>query len=116
MLIRYGTLGRFPGVVAVHTYERERLVLQTLNERPLVGIHGPAGASPVSPEVEHDHLAAIIAQLELVALDIFAFDFQRFVADLNADLGRRSSVRILRLLSAHPAQSSVGVGAEIRDG
>src|SRR5262249_29156001 len=38
--------------VGVHADQGERLVLQAFHERPLVRVHGPAGASPVTPEVD----------------------------------------------------------------
>jgi hypothetical protein len=41
------------------TQERERLTFQSFHERPLVGVHGPAGASPMAPKIKNDHLAAI---------------------------------------------------------
>src|SRR2546421_310313 len=59
---------RFGGVrvIAVDAEENKRLAFQLLHERPLVWEHRHAGASPMRPEVEQDHLAAIVAELELL--------------------------------------------------
>src|SRR5579862_4359935 len=48
---------------------------------PLVGVHGPARASPMAPEVEHYHLSTIIAQLECLAVDVLGFDVRHHLAD-----------------------------------
>jgi hypothetical protein len=45
--------------------------------------HGPARASPESPEVEQDHLAAVVAELELDAFGVLGDDVGRLAADLQ---------------------------------
>src|SRR5262245_54645468 len=51
------------------------------DERPLVRPHGPSGGSVLVPEVEQHHLAAVVAQLELVAVLIPALDLGGDLAD-----------------------------------
>ncbi|HEV3237391.1 MAG TPA: hypothetical protein VGZ25_10410 [Gemmataceae bacterium] len=46
-----------------------------------MGVHGPARASPISPEIQEYHFAAIVAQFESPAVDIFAFDIRRDLTD-----------------------------------
>src|SRR5690349_16272994 len=48
----------------VHADQCERLVLQTLHERPLVGPLAPSGQSVFRPEVEQHDLAPVVAELE----------------------------------------------------
>jgi hypothetical protein len=38
--------------------------LHSLHERPLVMEHGPAGRSPIPPEIQHHHFATIVTELE----------------------------------------------------
>src|SRR5205807_3398568 len=66
--------------ITVDTEQSKRLALHLSYERPLVGVHRPAGASPMPPEVEDHHLAPVVAELEALAVDILAFDFGRFLA------------------------------------
>jgi hypothetical protein len=42
--------------------------LEVLDERPLVGPTGPSGESEIVPEVEQHDLAAVTAQLEMLAV------------------------------------------------
>src|SRR5438128_1365448 len=56
----------FPVGITIDAKDGERLAFETLNERPLVRVHGPARASPVTPKIEDHHLAAIVAQLKLL--------------------------------------------------
>jgi hypothetical protein len=44
--------------------EGEGLVFQVVHERPLLRPLGHSGASQAIPEIEQDHVAAVIAQLE----------------------------------------------------
>lgn len=48
--------------------QHERLVLQSLNERPLVWPGGPSDQSEFAPEVEQHDLATIVAELELLSV------------------------------------------------
>src|SRR5690606_19150214 len=72
LLLGEALLQRLEVGVGVHADQREGLVLQSFHERPLVRVHGPAGASPVAPEVEHDDLAAVVAELEGHAVEVDA--------------------------------------------
>src|SRR5262249_13186278 len=67
--------------VDVDAEQGEGLVLQGLDERPLVGPLGSSGESLLMPEVEQHHLAAIVAELEALAVLVLAFDVRRFLAD-----------------------------------
>src|SRR5579871_606243 len=58
--------------IAVDAQENEWLAFQILHERPLVGIHAPARASPVPPEVENHHLPTVIAKSQLLRVDVLA--------------------------------------------
>lgn len=69
--------------VAVDTQESEGPIAVFFDERPLVGIKSPARRSPMPPEVEHDDLAAVIAEPERNAVEIRAADFRRRLADLR---------------------------------
>ena len=53
-----------PVFVAVDSNKGKRLILHSLHERPLVMEHGPAGRSPIPPEIQHDDFAAIVTELE----------------------------------------------------
>src|SRR5262249_11687906 len=68
-------------LIAVDAQEDEGLAFHLLHERPLVRVHGPAGPSPVPPEIEQHHLAAIIGQLELLAVEVLALDVGCRLAD-----------------------------------
>src|SRR5205823_11563879 len=59
--------------ITVDAEQRERSALQSSHERPLVRVHGPAGSSPVAPEIDDHDFAPIIAQLETLAVTILAF-------------------------------------------
>ncbi len=47
--------------VTIHTNQSKRTLRQTLYERPLVRVHGPARRSPIAPKIKHDHASAIVA-------------------------------------------------------
>src|SRR5690606_9552139 len=83
LLLQAGREGLLVGI-AVHADEGERLVCETLHERPLVRVHGPARASSVAPEVEDHHLAAVVRELEGHAVEVLADDVGRLHADLQA--------------------------------
>ena len=46
-----------------------------------MGIHGTTGASPITPKVEDDHLAPVVGEFHLLAIDILADDFGSDFAD-----------------------------------
>src|SRR5262249_43172079 len=73
-----GCWARFTDVDAEDGEARTGLLL---DERPLVRPHGPSGASVLVPEVEQHHLAAVVAQLKLVAVLILALDLGGDLAD-----------------------------------
>jgi hypothetical protein len=65
-------------------YEGSRqvgLMRRLFTLRPLVGPLGPSGPSQVVPEVEEDNLAAIVAQLEALAVLVVALDVRGRLAD-----------------------------------
>jgi len=62
--------------VAVDAQQGEGLIGMLLDERPLVRVQFPAGASPMPPKAEHHHFAAVIAELELPAIDVFPCNFR----------------------------------------
>ena len=62
----------------------ERLVLQFVHERPLVGPTGPSNHSILHPEIEQHDLAAVVAELEVDAFLILARHFRRGLADGQA--------------------------------
>src|SRR5262249_35650655 len=61
------------------------------HERPLVRVHRPARGSPIPPEIENHHLAAIVAELECLAFDIFALDVGRNLTNGTAEFADGSS-------------------------
>lgn len=65
----------------VDTDQSKRLVFQVLDERPLVGPSGPSHESVFRPEVEQHDFPTVVAQFELLAVLIFAFDVGGFFAD-----------------------------------
>ena len=69
--------------IAVDSEEHEGLVGEAFHERPLVWVHGPAGASPRAPEVEDHHLSAEVAELHGLPIDVLAFDFRSDLTDLE---------------------------------
>eukprot|EP00095_Tigriopus_kingsejongensis_P002271 snap_masked-scaffold2469_size15389-processed-gene-0.6 protein:Tk02271 transcript:snap_masked-scaffold2469_size15389-processed-gene-0.6-mRNA-1 annotation:"hypothetical protein" len=73
--------------VTIDAEDGEGLVFHPRNERPLVGIHRTAGASPIAPEVEHHDLAAVVGKLHFLAIDILANDLGSHLAD-REELGR----------------------------
>src|SRR5947207_6953235 len=46
--------------VAIDAEQNKRLSFHSFHERPLVWVHGPAGASPIAPKINHHHLASVI--------------------------------------------------------
>src|SRR5206468_662667 len=64
LFLRHYFLEVFFVDVAVDAEQGKRLAFQPFHERPLVWVHGPAGASPVPPEIEDHHLPTVFAQLE----------------------------------------------------
>ena len=52
-------------------------------------VHSPAGASPITPEVEEDYFAAIVAELELHAIEVITKDGRTL--ELWADENYRGS-------------------------
>ena len=74
--------------VRVDAEDDEWLAFQTLHKRPLVREHRPAGASPVAPKVEHHYLAAVVAQLEAVAVNVVALN-SRVLHHVSASPGRK---------------------------
>src|SRR5262249_58665810 len=89
----------------------ERATLQPFDERPLVRVHGPARCSPMSPEIEHHHLAPVVTQPELPAADILALD-------LWSKLANRQTSNLKQLSSGSLRQSSLPKvdGAVLLDG
>jgi len=59
-------------LITVDPEQGEGLICKTFYERPLVWVHGPAGRSPVAPEVEHDDLSAIVTQFKFDSVNIMA--------------------------------------------
>lgn len=47
--------------IAIHANQGDRLVFELNAERPLVGVIGPAGGSPVPPKMKYHHLAPEVA-------------------------------------------------------
>src|SRR5262249_41097537 len=60
--------------VVIDSHESKRLILEFFHERPLVWVHVPARVSPVSPEVEKHHLAAVIREPECRAVLVLSLD------------------------------------------
>ncbi len=60
--------------VTVDTDQNKRLVREFFDERPLVWVHSPAGASPIAPEIDHHDFSAIVAQIEFHTVYVFSFD------------------------------------------
>ena len=83
LLLLQNLLEPFPVGIAIDAKNCKRLAFETLNERPLVRVRGPAGPSPVAPEIEDHHLAQIVAQAKLLAVDIFSFNLGGELADLK---------------------------------
>ena len=54
--VRLGGIG-----IDVYAQSDERLILELLDERPLVGKKVPAGRSEMGPETEQHHLPALVA-------------------------------------------------------
>ena len=46
--------------------------------------YGRAGPAPESPKIEQDNFAAVVGQLEALALHVLALDFRRHFADREA--------------------------------
>src|SRR5262249_5137428 len=86
-------LESFLVLVAVDAEESEGPAIELLHERPLVWEHRDAGRSPVPPEVEEDHLAPVVAELELLAVGVLGLDLGVDLA--NGDLPEQVEV-ILR--------------------
>src|SRR5262249_12122084 len=84
LLLDKHALELFAVRIAVDAGESERLTFQTLDERPLVRVQGPARASPIAPEVEDHHLSPVVRELEPLAIDVLAVDLQGGLADLGA--------------------------------
>src|SRR5205823_2696562 len=82
-----GVSGGLPVGVAVDAEEHEGLAGVALHERPLVGVHAPARRSPAGPEIQYDHLAPVVAQLEGHAVRVFAVDVGRRMADARTGAG-----------------------------
>ena len=61
--------------------EGEWLFFQFRYERPLVRPGGPSRQSEFAPEIEQHHLAAIVAQFELRAVLVLAFDVRGNLTD-----------------------------------
>src|SRR5262249_8655479 len=61
--------------------DREGLARGLLEERALVGAQGPAGASGPVPEIKQHHLAAVVAQLEPLAVLVLALNLGGNLAD-----------------------------------
>src|SRR5262249_804487 len=70
-----------PEAANVDADQREGLVLQLLDERPLVGPLGPSRQSDKAPEVEQHHLSTMVAKLEALAVLVFPLYVRRLVAD-----------------------------------
>src|SRR5262249_5591624 len=87
--------------IAIDADQGERFAFQPFDERPLVRVHGPARPSPMPPEIEHDHLAAIIAQLEAFAIDVFALN-------LRGDLANDEIVHLEQGRFGYLTQSAAG--------
>ena len=67
--------------VDVDADKGKRLVLQILDERPLVGPEGPSLESELAPEIQQDNLALVVGQLEVFAVLVCALDLRRRLAD-----------------------------------
>jgi prepilin-type N-terminal cleavage/methylation domain-containing protein len=87
-----------------------------------VRVKTPARPSPISPETEQDDFAAVITELELLAVHIFAFDLGRSFADgqvLHLEEVTTSGVPLLRcaVLLRVPKKSfsllRIGLGMEL---
>ncbi len=68
--------------ITIHSYQGEWSCCHFLHERPLVGVHRPAGSSPVTPEIEENDFSSIIGQLELFPKEIDTDDVWRLHANL----------------------------------
>src|SRR5262245_61403528 len=73
--------GRGARFTDVDADDGEWLAGELLDERPLVRPHGPSGASVLVPEIEQHHLAAVVAQLEPIAVLVLALDLGGNLAD-----------------------------------
>src|SRR5262249_54345433 len=83
LFLRDDFLHGFTTLVGLDTEEDDGLVGELLHKRPLVAAQGPAGPSPMAPEVEQQHLAAIVAQLELLAVNVLADNLRGGLIDLQ---------------------------------
>src|SRR5262249_7465949 len=70
-----------PVGIGVHTEQRERPALEPLDEGPLLRIHRTARATPVARKRQKYDPAAVVAQLERVAVDVSALDLRSPLAD-----------------------------------
>ena len=84
--------------VTVDSEEGERLAIKALHERPFVRVHGPAGATPIAPEVEHHHLPPVVRELHRAAVQVFA-------GDLGGGLADGETPDLVKLASASLARS-----------
>ena len=81
VLFFYGLANFLAISVTVDTDECERLTCQLFYERPLVRVHSPAGASPIAPEIQHDHFSSVITQFEFFAIEILPGNIGSYFTD-----------------------------------
>src|ERR1043166_8696916 len=67
--------------IAVDAEENERFAVESFHERSLLRVQVPGRPAPISPKIEQHDLASIVAQLELLAVKVLAFDLWRRLAD-----------------------------------
>ncbi len=60
--------------VAIDADQRKWFPGKLFNERPLVRIHFHTRRSPMTPEIEHDNFASVVAQPKRITVDILAND------------------------------------------
>src|SRR5262245_32750201 len=70
--------------VAVDADQDKGFAFELLHERPLVWEHRHARWSPMRPKIEQYHLAAIVAELERLAVEVFTHDVRALLADDRA--------------------------------
>src|SRR5262249_14125381 len=95
--------------VRIDTNESKWLTLETLDERPLVQVHGPARPSPVPPEIERDYFAAVIMERKLHPVEILALSIGRDLPDPQVPQCDQARLRLVAKRSRVGADQPLAV-------